>query len=125
MIRLAAVLAASVAVTGCSTLPTEQQLVGTWRMPADRNENEFGVVTWQSKQMAEITVRPDHTYISRRLGERRSVSGHWQLNGRWLSWDGPSLTKGRRVMKRDRAEILKLSDRELVLPDNDKWTRVR
>ena len=128
MIRVSAIGAVSVVLAACSALPTERQLIGTWRMPVDQFEDQFGI-THRKPTMAENTLKPDHTYTSSHLGHHGMITGHWRLSGRWLSYEFPSRRYRRSVVERYRAKILKLSDRELIVSDTEgrdgEWTKVR
>jgi hypothetical protein len=130
MIRASALLVTSVVFVSCSALPTEQQLIGKWRMPVDTYYNERGKVVGYSKQMAENTLNADHTYTSTHQGVRRVITGHWRLSGRWLIYEFATRDKGRTVVERHRDKILKLSERTLVLSapkegEDSEWTKVR
>ena len=128
MIRVATLVAASAALVSCSTLPSEQRLIGTWRMPVDEIEDEFGVTHRQSK-IAENTLRADHTYIARDVLRQHDVPGRWQLSGRSLTYEFTDRSRGRRIVQRSRVKIVKLSDRKLVVSDDEgrtgEWTRIR
>ena len=128
MIRISAIGAVSVVLTACSTLPTERQLIGSWRTPVDQFEDQFGVMH-RKPTMAENTLKPDHTYTSRHLGHHGTIRGRWRLSGRWLSYEFASRRYGRRAVERYRAKIVRLSDRELVVVDEEgrdgEWTKVR
>ena len=125
MLRLTALLVISLGLAACSSFPSERQLVGTWTMPRRTIQNEFGITQWRSKQMAENTLRSDHTYTSRHVGRRGMVTGRWRLSGRWLVYEFPTRQNRQRVLEHHRAKILKVSDRELIFPDDNVWTRVR
>ena len=103
----------------------EHRLVGTWTMPIDTRQNEFGVTQWRSKQLAEMTIKPDHTYTSKHRGNSAAVAGRWRLSGRWLISEFTTRKNGRTVTERNRNHILKLSDQQLVFPDDNVWTKVR
>src|SRR4051812_127542 len=124
MIRVT-LIAASFALAGCTTLPTEQQLVGRWTTPVDTTQNEFGITQWRSKQLAVMTIRPDHTYTQKHQGESSTVTGHWRLRGRWLFSEFTTRKHGRTATERNRNHIIKLSDQELVFPNDNVWTRSR
>jgi hypothetical protein len=128
MIRVAALIPIAAALVSCSALPTEQQLIGTWRMPVDQQEDEFGVIHRKSK-MAENTLRPDHTYTSGDAAHRHAVRGKWHLSGRWLSYEFPDRSSGRLVVEHYRVRIVKLSEQELIVTDDHgrdgEWTKVR
>jgi len=129
MIRAAAMLVSCVAFASCNALPTEQRLIGTWRVPVHIYYNEFGKVKGYSQQMAETTVRPDHTYTAIHQGVPGAVTGRWRLSGRWLVYEFTTRAKGRRIVERHRNMIIRLSDRKLVIANRDggdsEWTKVR
>ena len=97
-------------------------------MPVENVTDESGVAH-RSKRIAENTLSADHTYTSTYVGHRGMVTGHWRLSGRWLTYEFTTRKNGRRVVEQDRAEILKLSGRQLILSDGQgrdgEWTRVR
>ena len=128
MIRVAALIAVAAALVSCSALPTEQRLIGTWRMPVDQTKDEFGVIHRKSK-IAENTLKPDHTYTSGDVGGRHAVTGKWHLSGRWLTYEFPDRSRGRLVVERRRVRIVKLSQQELIVTDDHgrdgEWTKVR
>jgi len=131
MIRVTAGAIAAVILSGCNTLPTEQRLIGTWQMSADQVEDERGVMHRPTgrEYIAENTLRPDHTYTSTFRGHRGVTTGRWSLRDRWLLYEFPTRTQGRRVVERNRVKIVKLSSRELLVIDergrDGDWTRVR
>jgi hypothetical protein len=129
MIRVATLIAVAAALVSCSALPTEQRLIGTWRMPVDQIEDEFGLIHRKSK-MAENTLKPDHTYTSGDAAHRHAVTtGKWHLSGRWLTYEFPDRSSGRLVIERSRVRVVKLSERELIVKDergrDGEWTKIR
>jgi hypothetical protein len=126
MMRLVSLVVCS-GLIGCATTSIEQRLVGAWREPFDQYEDEAGVVH-RRHVIAENTLRPDHTYTSGLVGHR-VVTGHWRVSGRYLIYEYPSRSKGQ-IVKRDRVKIVRLSERELILADDDgrrrgEWTKAR
>ena len=98
-------------------------------MPVDKYYNQSGKVVGYSSKMAENTLKPDHTYTAIHQGERGVVTGRWRLSGHWLIYEFTTREKGRRVVERHRAKIVKLSERKLVISEPKgepgEWTRVR
>ena len=58
---LAASVTAMFLLAACNTLPTERQLIGTWTAPKSSTESDG--VTLHSKQMVDLTLRADHTFV--------------------------------------------------------------
>src|SRR5215210_1805 len=104
MIR-ATLIAAAFASVGCTTLPAEHGLVGTWTMPVKTTQNEFGITQWRSKQLVVMTIRPNHTYTQKHQSESAGVTGHWRLSGRWLVSEFTTRKRGRTVTERNRNHI--------------------
>ena len=113
MQQLAAAIPALLFLTACSTLPTEHQLIGTWTAPETFTE-QSGVTTSRSKQMVDLTLRPDHTFVWSLRGHHQAGSGHWSLRQRWLTFVFDSHEKGHKVGHPYRDKIIKLSAEELI-----------
>ena len=116
MNRLAAFLAASLLLTGCSALPTERQLIGTWTGPEEETKitSESGVEHSHSKQMIDLTLRPDHRLVFYVRGERRADSiGHWRLDGRWLLIEFTRRKEAHKIRHSVRGRIITATPHEL------------
>jgi hypothetical protein len=87
MNRIVASLAVMSLLTACSTLPADQQLVGTWTAPLKETTitSESGVQHSHSKQMVDLTLSSDYRLMFWVRGERAPDSvGHWHLDGHSL-----------------------------------------
>jgi hypothetical protein len=129
MMRIVALLVGLISLSGCSTMPTEQRIVGTWRTSFDQFEDQSGVMH-RKPGIAENTLKPDHSYTSRVVGYHGAVTGQWRLSGWWLTYHFTTRRNGRRSLEQDRAKIVRLTERELVLVDDDgrksgEWTKIR
>jgi hypothetical protein len=113
MNELVAAIVTLLSVTACSTVPTEHQLIGTWMAPEIWTE-ERGVTTSHSKQMVDLTLRADHTFLWSLRGRHEAGTGHWSLRGRWLTFVFTSREEGHKVGHPYRDKIIKLSAEELV-----------
>ena len=100
-------------LTACNTLPTERQLVGTWTAPRSSTEAD-GVTVSQSKQMVDLTVRPDHTFVWSLRGQGPKDFGRWRLDGRWLITEYTNRGKGHKVGHEYRDKIITLSSHDLI-----------
>lgn len=94
-------------------------------MPAETIQNEFGMTQWRSKQLVEMTIRPDHTYTARQQGHSAAVTGRWRLSGRWIISESTTRRNGHTVTEQNRNHILQLTDQQLIFPDDNVWTKVR
>lgn len=88
--------------------------VGTWTIPESTTLNEFGIAQSHSKQMADLTLTPDHRFTWSRHGGRRTDFGRWQLRGRYLISEFSNPGKRRKVGYPYRDRIIKLTPQELV-----------
>jgi hypothetical protein len=123
MNRLASSLAATFLLSGCSALPTESQLVGTWTDHERETKitSESGVERSYSKQMVDLTFRPDHTYDFWVRGERRADSiGHWHLDGRFIFLEFTRRKEAHKVKRSVRGRIIRLTAREFVYVQEDR-----
>ena len=112
------------ALSACSGLPTERQLVGTWTSPESTTENEFGVTQSRSKQMVDATFGADHTYVWRLRGHKPTAIGRWSLSGRYIVTEFTTRGHGRRIPHQYRDKITKLTEHELIFPEGT-WAKVR
>jgi hypothetical protein len=109
-------LAISTLLTACGSLPAEHQLVGTWTRPETEKTVNDGITIRRSysKQMVDLTLRPDHTFMWSLHGGRRTDFGHWHLSGRYLISEFSNPGKGRKAGYPYRDKITKLTPNELV-----------
>ena len=113
---LVASLAVPALLTACSTLPAEHQLVGTWTAPAKETTINDGLTITRSysKQMVDLTLRPDHTFVWSHDGGRPTDLGRWHLSGRYLISEFSNRGMGRKAGYPYRDKIIKLTPKELV-----------
>jgi hypothetical protein len=116
MNRFIASLAVPALLTACSILPTEHQLVGTWTRPAKEKTVNDGLTITRSysKQMVDLTLRPDHTFVWSLHGGRPTDFGRWHLSGRYLISEFSNRGKSRKTGYPYRDRIIKLTPQELV-----------
>ena len=100
-------------LAACNTLPTEFQLVGTWTAPKSSTESG-GVTLSHSKQMVDLTLRPDHMFVWSLRGQGPMDFGRWRLHGRWLITEYTNRGKGHRVGHECRDKIIELSSHDLI-----------
>src|ERR1051325_5287147 len=78
-------------LSACSTLPAERQLIGMWTRPETEtvSHNEFGMTRSYSKQMVDLTLRPDHTFVWSLHGGRRTDFGRCVLDPQPHAFQNP------------------------------------
>lgn len=113
---LVASLAISASLTACSSLPVEHQLVGTWTRPETEKTVNDGITIRRSysKQMVDLTLSPDHTFVWSLHGRRRTDFGRWHLSGRYLISEFSNPGRGRKAGYPYRDKVTKLTPNELV-----------
>src|ERR1051325_4302566 len=116
-------LAATFLLDGCSVLPTERQLIGTWTDHERETKitSESGVERSYSKQMVDLTFRPDHTLVFWVRGERHAGSiGRWHLDGRFIFIEFTRRKEAHKVKYSVRGKIIRSTPHETFYVQEDR-----